>query len=208
MSLKARLRQTADHIETALLEVESIVQDLPSEPGRGGETAHTTTVLELAHRDLVSAQALLFRVSLARAGVIQRILGAILGRTLPSSNGDGAESDCRLDASTASGIALDPFRAHLADSALDVDRLFKSLSAIRTSMADFEIETDIDLPDWPDPVINFAAGMVDGALECLGDARTLLFGAADLTEDRLVHISAERMVGTDKRSGESMRRRA
>lgn len=187
-----------------MAEVESIVEDLAASDGRIDQTAVMSSVLQLAHRDLVSAQALVFRASLAQGGVFQRVLGAVLGRPLVdvSESETTAAHSPQINGSDGS-LALDPFRAHLADSAVEIERLFKSLSAIRLSMVDHEVEKEIDIPEWPDPVINFAGGMVDGAIENLDEARQLLYGASDLTEDRLVHLWAERMVGTPRSREES-----
>ncbi|MDA8020941.1 MAG: hypothetical protein MPN21_26185 [Thermoanaerobaculia bacterium] len=179
-------------------DLNSISDSLSSDTDTGGQPRLMSRTLRLAHRDLMSAQALVFRASVAQAGVLQRLLWTALGRPLATLE---PPADTLI---SASSLALDPYRRRLADSALETERLFKTLSAMRVCMAKSELEKEADIPERRKSVIAFAGGLVDRAIQHLDQTQTHLFRAAELTENRLHRLSDEEAAGT-KRSVEESR---
>jgi hypothetical protein len=193
----------ANQLEDAMAELKSILQDQPPSGLWIDQTANPCIVLHAAHRDLTSAHALLLRASLARSGVIRRLLRAALGRPLSVSAGAEAGGE----------IALDPIRPTLVRCAFEAEGLVSAATTLRCSIADREVEAVDDVAERPDPVVNFAGGMVDGAIENLEEARDLLYGAAELTDNGLARLWSERIAGGEldqeqEQSGSRGRRRS
>ena len=182
LDLSSELRDLGNDLEELIRRAESILQG--TDRRNPISSPAMRRILHLSLRDLASAHQAVFRASLAESGVVQRVLGAVLGRALEASSAAGEGS--------SGSVALDPFRTRLADAAQDIDGLVKPLRLIRSAMADCEIDPEVGLPDWPEPVINFAGGLVDCALKALDEARGQLFAAADLSEDRLAGFSEDR----------------
>ncbi|MDA8017976.1 MAG: hypothetical protein MPN21_11065 [Thermoanaerobaculia bacterium] len=187
--LTNRLRRITDRLEELMRDLDGLLESLSSEDSASDRAGAMHRTLRLAYRDLLSAQALVFLASLARTGVLKRLLQAALGRPLV---GSVAAASAPLSSHSS---ALDPYRLRLADSALEAERLYRTLSPIRDGIEQFGIgscraESDGDMAQRPESVVAFAGVLVDGAIESLEEAQRLLFRAAELTEGQVAPPSS------------------
>lgn len=192
IDLSSELRDLGSEMERLIRKTESVLQDA-AWPHPPAETDLIRRLLHLSLRDLASAQQAFFRATLADSDVMKRLLVGVLGRPLGQGDTFGGAED-------HGSIALDPFRTHLVESAMDIDRLAKMLGLIRVAMSDGEVEPEARQPTGDESVIDLANVLVDRALRALEEGSRLLYSAAELKAGRSEHLQVERAPGLESRA--------